>query len=399
MTEQALSDVVVLDLSQSIAGGFCTRLLAGCGAQVIKVERPGRGDPTRSLGPFYKDDPHPEQSALYHFLHGGKRSVTLDLPSPFGQETVRRLAKEADVLVESCAPGTLESLGLGYDRLEPLNPALVWTSITPFGSSGPYAPYKADSMALDALGGYIYINGDEDRQPARMAGPQAEYVTGAHGYIGTLAALEYRAATGLGQRVEVSGMESMAALHYFLTVMYTYEGEIKRRSGNRYFRGSTTIFPCKDGYIHLSLGGPQNWELFCDFVGMPELVKDARFETSYDRYVNWRELEDALRPALMQFTQSELFQALQELRVLAGSAMTLEQLLHDPQYNARGYWVELDHPVTGRLTYPGAPFILEETPWQPRRAPTLGEHNQEVYCQRLGYSTEDLARLRATGLV
>ncbi len=399
MADAALSDLLVLDLSDSIAGGFCTKFLAGCGAEVIKVEPPGRGDPSRGQGPFQGDEPHLEKGALHHFLHGGKKSITLDVGSPFGQRALRRLAAEADILVESFPPGAADKLGLAYDDLEKGNPRLIWTSITPFGSSGPYAGYQADSMALDALGGYIYINGDEDRPPARMAGPQAEYVTGAHAYIGTLAALEYRADTGLGQRLEVSGLECMAALHYYLTVMYTYEGEVKRRSGNRYFRGSTTIFPCKDGYLHLSLGGQPNWELFCDFIGRPELSRDTRFETSYDRYVNFKELEAALAPSLMQYTQDELFHALQELRILAGSAMTVEGLLHDPQYNSRGYWVDVQHPATGRVTYPGAPFILGETPWQTLRPPLLGEHNQEVYCQRLGYAPEELARLRAQGQV
>lgn len=399
MSQPALSDLVVLDLSDSIAGGFCTKLLAGCGAEVIKVERPGTGDPTRAVGPFHKDEPHPEKGALHHFLHGGKKSITLDAGSPFGRRALQRLAATADILVESFPPGAGARLGLAYGDLERTNPGLIWTSVTPFGTTGPYAGYQADSMALDALGGYIYINGDEDRPPARMAGPQAEYVTGTHAYIGTLAALEYRAETGQGQQVEVSGMECMAALHYYLTVMYTYEGEIKRRSGNRYFRGSTSIFPCKDGYLHLSLGGPQNWQLFCDFIGQPELTQDPRFQTSYDRYVNFKELEDALAPSLMQFTQDELFHTLQELRVLAGSAMTLDGLLRDPQYNARGYWVEVQHPLTGQVTYPGAPYILEETPWQTLRPPLLGEHNQEVYCNKLGYSPAELARLRAAGQI
>ena len=294
----------------------------------------------------------------------------------------------------------MPGLGLDYGTLERINPGLVMTSISGFGQSGPYRDYKATSIVNYALSGHLYINGEPDREPLQGPGPQPEYQGGLHGFLGTMMALYCREETGLGQWVDISNLECMAGFHQFTVTRYTYGVEIKERTGNRYESDHPiTIYPCKDGYIALSASSRPQQELLYSLIGMPELIEDPRFQTVQDRIANADAFDNLILPWLKERTKDELFHTCSEWRVPCAPVSGPEELLNDPHYQARGFWVEVDHPETGKLTYPGAPFKMSETPWQVGRAPLLGEHNEEIYCQRLGYSKQDMVVLRETGVI
>ncbi len=400
MVEQALEGVKVLDLSDYISGPYCTKMLAAFGAEVIKVEKPGEGDSARRMGPFFEDRPHPEGSALFLYLNTSKKSITLDFERPTGLKLLKELIKSTDVLVENFEPRVMPGLGLDYGTLERINPGLVMTSISSFGQSGPYRDYKATSIVNYALSGHLYINGEPDREPLQGPGPQPEYQGGLHGFLGTMMALYCREDTGLGQWVDISNLECMAGFHQFTITRYTYGGEIKERTGNRYESDHPiTIYPCKDGYIAVSASSRPQQELLYSLIGMPELIEDPRFQTVQDRIANADAFDNLILPWLKERTKDELFHTCSEWRVPCAPVSGPEELLNDPHYQARGFWIEVDHPETGKLTYPGAPFKMSETPWQVGRAPLLGEHNEEIYCRRLDYSKQDLVVLRETGVI
>lgn len=400
MTRQALDGIRVLDIGECVSGPYCAKMLAAFGAEVIKVEKPGEGDPARRMGPFPGDAPHPERSGLFLYLNTLKKGITLNLETTTGLKLIKELIRTADVLVENYQPGVMADLGLDLATLESVNPRLVVTSITGFGQNGPYRDYKMSSIVGYALSGHQYINGEPDREPLQGPGPQPEYQGGLHGFFGTLAALYSREDTGRGQQVDVSIMECLTGFHQFTIIRYTYGGEIKPRTGNRYESTyPVTIYPCKDGHVALSASSPQQQELLYALVGMPELGKDPRFISPLDRLANAEAYDALLMPWFREQTREELFHTSSQWRVPCAPVTSPGELLDDPNFRERGFWVDVDHPEAGRLPYPGAPFRMSETPWQTGRAPLLGEHNEEIYCQRLGYSRQDLVRLREGGVL
>jgi len=399
-TPQALDGIRVLDLGEGVSGPYCAKMLAAFGAEVVKIERPGAGDPARRMGPFPGDDPHPERSGAFLFLNTGKKSITLNIRTATGVKLLKELVSTTDVVVEDYQPGVMADLGLGFDVLEEINPRLVMTSITGFGQSGPYRDYKMSSIVGYALTGHQYINGEPDREPLQGPGPQPEYQGGLHGFLGTMAALYEREDTGRGQQVDVSIMECLAGFHQFTVIRYTYGGEIKPRMGNRYESTyPVTIYPCKDGHVALSASSPQQQELLYALIGKPELGQDPRFVSPLDRLANAEAYDAELMPWFLERTKEELFHTCEQWRVPCTPVTHPGELLDDAHFREREFFVEVDHPQAGRLPYPGAPFRMSETPWQTFRAPLLGEHNEEVFCQRLGYSREDMVRLREVGVL
>jgi crotonobetainyl-CoA:carnitine CoA-transferase CaiB-like acyl-CoA transferase len=398
--EQVLDNIRVLDLSEYISGSYCTKMLAAFGAEVIKVEIPDDGDNARRMGPFPNDRPNPEKSGTFLYLNTGKKSITLDFRTATGLELLKKLVKTADVLVENFEPRTIPELGLGYDTLETINPRLIMASITGFGQNGPYRDYKMTSIAGYALSGHQYITGEPDREPLQGPGPQSEYQGGLHGFFGTLAALYSREESGQGQQVDVSIMECMAGFHQFTIIRYTYGGEIKTRTGNRYeYTYPVTIYPCKDSHVALSASTRSQQELLFSLVGMPELTEDPRFIRPSDCLANADALDDLLRPWFEERTRDEIFHTCEQWRVPCAPVTSPGEMLDDPHLNERRFWVEIDHPEAGKLAYPGAPFRMSATPWQAGQAPLLGEHNEEIYCLNLGYTRDDLVLLRETNVI
>ncbi len=395
--EQALSGIRVIDLTYDIAGPYCTKLLADYGADVIKVEKPSEGDCARRIGPFFQDEPNLEGSGLFNYLNANKKGITLNLKTDTGAQLLKRLAQNADILVENFSPGLMPNLGLGYSILEQINPGLVMTSISDFGQSGPYRGYKSCDIVAQALGGWMYSGGTPDREPLKAGGSLADYVGGLSAAVATMTALHWRSQTGAGQHIDISIQESLISTHPYLLVAYSYHQRLMPRSGSPF---PFTILPCKDGYIGVNILTQTQWELMCAFMGMPELIEDSRFADARSRIEHREEITEILRKFLLQKNKEELFHEGQEWRVPYCLVPTVDELLDFAQHKERNYFAEVNHPKAGKIIQPGAPFVMSETPWQMRwAAPLLGEHNGEVYQGYLGYEKQDLIRLRETGII
>ena len=392
-----LEGVKVLDLSQDIAGSFCARLLADYGAEVIKLEPPG-GATLRSMGPFYKDDPHPEKSLFFFILNLNKLGVTLNIETDDGKRIFRELARDADVVVESYKPGYLAALGLGYERLEELNPRLVTTSITPFGQVGPYSQYEGEEIVSYAMGAIMSISGTRDREPLKHGGFQAQYEGGLSGAAATSMALFLQERTGEGQHLDISITECVSSTMIANQTLYSFIGGIQTR---RVPEGSLFghPMPCKDGWVISQPGGGASWADMARFYDKPEML-EPRFSSQAQRAEYGGDLDDIILDAIKDRGKWELFKVASEMRILFGLVQTPEELARCPQLEARGFYREVDHPVMGRLKVPAVLFNLSLTPYQQTRsAPLLGQHNVEVYCGRLGYSLEDLVRMRQLDII
>ena len=397
MSEQALSGVRVLDLTWYVAGPYCTKLLADYGADVIKVERPGAGDPARRMGPFLDEQPHPEKSGLFLYLNNNKKSITLNLRSMAGKKLFKELAREANILVESFSPGVMSRLGLDYETLEGLNRGLVMTSISSFGQTGPYRDYKAAHIVEWAMAGWRFTDGLRGTKPVQPGGWLTHYIAGLYAAVGTMGALHLRDETGTGQHLDISEMEACLLVPPYHVTWYAYSGQRHQSQGAAYLG----ILPCKDGYVGVNCFTQPHWEALWSFVGMPEVLQDPRFKTRYGAIYGGHigEAIAMLVPWLKEHTKEEIFHSGQDWRIPTGLVPTTKEMLEIPHLQGRGFFVEVDHPEIGRVTQPGAPFKMIATPWQvARAAPLLGEHNPEVYSS-LGYSREDLSKLREAGVI
>ena len=392
-----LDGIRVLELGGHVSAPFCAKLLADYGADVVKVEPP-QGDEQRRAGPFIGDTPHPEKSVSFLFLNTNKRSITLDIESEMGRGILTRLLREADILVENFPPDKSVALGLDYPSLEKTAPALVATSITPFGLSGPYRDFAATDIVVFAMSGLMYHSGDSDREPLRNALDQSFYVGGANAATATLVALFQRLTTGVGQQVEVSLMECLATHLVQAVPYYNFSGAIK---GRRPIRGSgfEELMPARDGYVIPSVQGSQPWSVVAELIGTPEL-SDPRFATGSGRIEHGEELKELLEAGLSEWDRKPLFQASGERRLVFGMAQDAGDLFECPHLRDRGFFLEVEHPVAGKAEYPGMGPRLNNMPFEIRRpAPTLGQHNFEILGDELGFSAQDLVRLRASGVI
>lgn len=400
----SLADVTVLDLTSGIAGPFCAKLLAGLGAEVIKIERPWGGDPTRQVGPFLRDEPHAETSAIFLDLNGGKKSVTLNLRSTPGAAIARELATGADMLIESFTPGAMERLGLGYDRVRGSNPRLTYVSISNFGQNGPYRDYKGSDIVFFGMGGEMFSTGLPDRSPIRLANYIVQHQAGNLAAAAALMDFQGSSRGGAGQRLDISIYESAASsvdrrFQYLLG--YAYNHAIPNRSDNIWAAYPTGVYPCKDGFIDIFGGGRQFFPRTCRMIGRPELVEDPRFASDADLIDSGRKDEfDAIFLSWsIDHTRAECLEAAQRANVYAAPMLTPEDVFHDAHYRERGFFVEVQHPIVGTIGIPGAPAIFSETPWTASPAPLLGEHTPEILSGRLGYSSRELSRLRQADVI
>jgi len=407
MIQQALSDIRIIDLSWHIAGPYCTKLLADHGADVLKVERPGTGDPARSMGPFFNDEPDPEKSGLFLHLNTNKRGITLNLKSEAGRKILRKLIEKTDIVVESFSPRVMPSLGLDYTALEKLNPNLVMTSISNFGQSGPYRDFKSSEIVLSAMGSAMRLRGEPDREPMKLAGNSLQYQSGAIASVVTMGALFGSRFKGIGQYIDVSMLETAlgsidqrsAAL---LAHQYTARDEVAvrlgRSTGGAFAGCPEGIYPCKDGYFDIS-GGVVWWPRNLALLGNPPELADPKY-ASQEGQLDPQCQEDILAvfyPWAMSRTKEEIMKAAAEVHALVAPLYTTEDVVNDPHMQERGVFVDIEHPRAGTVKYPGAPFRMEETPWRIiRPAPMLGQHNGEILGE-LGYSKEQMTRLREAG--
>ncbi|MEE8442842.1 MAG: CoA transferase [Dehalococcoidia bacterium] len=390
----ALEGITVLDLGASISAPYCTKLLADYGAGVIKVEPP-EGDPARRAGPFPQDIPHPEKSGLFLTLNTNKKGITLDLRTVEGRDILRELVKSADLVVDNYPPGYMDSLGLSLQALHVLNPNLVVTSITPFGLSGPYRDFQTTDLVSFALTNRMVLNGMPEREPLHYAQDVVWFQVGATAAVASLAAVYSSSYTGHGHMVEISAMECLSGNVDARTLFYQYTKRLPRR-GTMDIGYPAGAYPCQDGYVAFSAGGDRFFRRFCHAMDRADLLDDPRWSTVEARASNQEPFEELLFGWLMARTKKEVFTICQEHRVMCAPVHTVDELFTDPQLEDRQFFTTVDNPVAGPLTQPGAPFKMTETPWSLRYpAPTLGQHNSEIYCGRLGYSPGDLALLRS----
>ncbi len=406
MSEQALSDVKVLDLTWHISGPYCTKLLADYGAEVIKVEKPGEGDPARRMGPFFKDDPHPEKSGLFLHLNTNKKGITLNLKSAKGKKILKELVKDADILVESFRPHVMPSLGLDYETLEQINPKLLMTSISSFGQTGPYRDFKASEIVEYAMGGEMYSTGTAGREPLKLGGIVTQYQAGTVAAVSIMGGLFSAQSQGVGQHIDVSIMETQAGstdrrIIYLLA--YACAGVITTRwppprEAVRMMILPQGVYPCKDGFVN-TLSLPQWWPRYLEAMEMPELKDDPRFQNIFSAEAGM-EFDAIWYSWLADHTKDELFEIFRRVNIASAPVNSPEDILGNPHLKAREYFTEIDHPETGKVTYPGAPIHMMETPPKTRYpAPLLGQHNKDIYCDRLGYTREDLVKLRESGII
>lgn len=390
----------VLDLTHHVAGPYCAKLLADFGAEVVKVERP-QGDPARSLPPFAGDEPHHERSLLFAYLNTNKKSVTLNLKTPTGKSLLHRLLADANILVENFSPRVMPSLGLDYDALSEINSSLVMVSISNFGQTGQYSDYKAADIIHYALGGLMYIFGSADREPLKHALRQTQFKAGANAATAALIGWYHQQFTGEGQHIDISIQECVTSALRDTTSLYTYAGSTRQRQPIYTGDMPRSPLPTEDGYIvPIHFGGAVDWEGLSDFIGAPAL-KDEAFATPESRFNNAQALQEALEAGMAHWRKFELMREAHKRRGhIYGVVHSPAEALASEQHGARGYFASIEHPAIGEAVYPGAPFIMSETPWQASDpAPLLGEHNTEIFCDRLGLSLDDLNLLNASGVV
>ena len=409
-----LSPYRVLDLTDE-HGILCSKILADLGADVIQIEPPG-GSSARRLGPFYEDEAHPDRSLFWWSYAANKRSITLNLASRDGRALLQRLVPSAHFLIESFPPGHLERLGLGYDALAALNPALIVVSVTPFGQDGPYAHYRASDLNGMGMAGFMYVTGDPDRPPARVGVPHFYLHGAAAGATGAMIAHAQRVLTGQGQHVDVSCQEAVARTLASAPQLFAIEHTVIRRQGSYRQTGETTFmritWPCKDGFVNFQLSGGagagrsvNNLIQWMEEEGLGDPVLTGLDWTTLGYgMVNKELLERVVPPVerfLMSHTKAELFEGAVKRRILLFPVATTKDIMQNTQLQARGYFRQVFHPdLSTTITYPG-PFVrASATPLKLRRlAPKIGEHNAEIYHHDLGLTREELVRLREAGAI
>ena len=403
MPGRALEGLTVIECGDTLAAAYGAKLMADLGADVIKVEQPGQGDPARQLGPFPGGEPHPDKSGLFLYLNCNKQGVTLDLRESRGRDLLHRLVHEADVLIHDRPPKKAAELGLDYEQLRPENERLVMASITPFGQTGPYRDYNAYDITTGSAGGWTWINGwpgNPDMPPLKAYGEQTRYQAGVNAAVAVMGALFWRLKSGRGQHIDVSAQECITSIIEMAYTFWPYMQVPAVRWGQRPIH-PIDFFQCRDGgWIFVLCVEEQQWRSFVELMGSPEWATWEVFGNRIVRASNY----DALRPFLEEWVSEwdmdDLYRAAQQKRIPFAPASNIADLLSSEQLKARGFFVEVAHPQAGTLKQAGAPFKMSGTPWEIRSpAPALGQHNQAVFGARLGLSPNEMKSLSQAGVI
>jgi crotonobetainyl-CoA:carnitine CoA-transferase CaiB-like acyl-CoA transferase len=403
MMKRPFEGLKVIEYGELISAPYCARLLAGLGAEVVKVENAGSGDKARINGPFPGDIADPEKSGLFLSLNANKIGITLNLKTKKGQEIFKKLVAAADVLIENYAPGYMKKLGLDYDTLKLINPGLVMVSITPFGQTGPYKNYKAYHINSCAAGGMSVGIGDPKREPLTIPLSHGGYQSGSNAATAILAALLARRKTGKGQYIDISEVEVWATAHAGQNVLtYPYRGLNGIRRG---IHGGRTypneIFACKDGYVCVITPQAEQWKRFIEVLGSPEWSTNPKYR---DRKAiaeqNPDEVNALIIPWMLTHTKEEIFKLCQDKRVPCAPVYDIKEVINNRQIKAMDFFIELEHPEAGTLKYPKGPCTFEKTDWEwQKAAPLLGEDNEKIICEHLGYSKDEFTGLKKSGVI
>ncbi len=401
---KALRGLKVVEWGDFISAAYCAKLLADLGAEVIKVEPPQGGDESRSYGPFPNDEPNLEKSGLFLWLNAGKQGITLNLDARKGKELFRRLAQDADVVVENYRPPAAGKKRLSYASLRKQNPGLILASITPFGRTGPYKDYEGYHINCCAAGGVSIGIGSPDREPLAMPMFQGDFQAGISAASAIMLALLERRRSKKGQAIDISEAEVLATLHtgrHLLTYIFRGVSGLRRGNQGEYFWYPNCVLPCKDGYMALTAPQIEQWTRFVEMMGKPEWTEQSRYRNRRVMHEQYpEEVDNLLLPWLLARTKEEIFQMCREKHVPFAPVYTTADLAEHPHLVGRRFFRETHHPVAGTLKVPGSPFRFcgtsceAETP-----APLLGQHNEEILCGRLGYSRQELTELSRKGVI
>lgn len=390
-----LDGMKVLDLTQVMAGPFCTMLLADMGADVVKVEKPG-GDDIRGIGPPFING----ESAAFLQINRNKRSVVVDLKNEQGVTALRRMATQADAFVQNYRPGAMERMGLGYEQVHEINPALVYCSISGFGSTGPYSKRAGFDLVTQGMSGLMSLTGQPGGEPTKIGVPITDLNAGFYAAYGVLCAYIERLKTGTGQLVDASLLESGLAYTFWESAIYFTTGRAPKPAGSAHrLTAPYQSFPTRDGYINIGAANQSNWERLCGALARPDLLEDSRFATNSDRMQNLQQLDATLTETFRGRDSAEWLDAMEGAGVPCGPIYDLAEAYDDPQVRAREMVVEVEHPVAGTIKNIGIPVKLSETPGTVRRAaPTLGQHTDEVLAE-FGFLPNETDELRRSGAV
>jgi crotonobetainyl-CoA:carnitine CoA-transferase CaiB-like acyl-CoA transferase len=403
MPDQALSGLKVLEFANLVSGPYCGKMFADLGAEVIKIEDPVGGDTARNREPFAGNTPGLERSGLFAYLNTNKMSITLDPKTARGKSIFIELVKDADILIENHSPKEMEQLGFTYEALEKINPRLIMTSITPFGQTGPYRDYKAFELNTYQGSGYGFISTvcfeEPVPQPIKAGGRQSEFGTAQAAAVATMTAVHARDEIFAGQHIDIAIIELMAGQNES-GIQHWVLAENEMGGVSHPVVQPICPLPCKDGHFFLMCVEDHQYDKFVDLMGNPEWNDSELFKDRFAR----ADYVDALIPLLsewtMEYTKQEIFKMGQAAHVPLAPAYTAEDVVNDGHLADRKYFEEIEHPVIGKAKYPGAPYRLSETPWQIKRhAPLLGEHNEEILVNRLGYTRQDIVKLSQAGVI
>jgi crotonobetainyl-CoA:carnitine CoA-transferase CaiB-like acyl-CoA transferase len=413
MADNLLGGFRALDLMDE-KGFVCGKILAALGVEVIKVEKPG-GDPARGIPPFLHNTPDPEESLYWFAFNTDKRSITLNLEVRQGQDLFRKLVEKADFVLESFVPGHMDSLGLGYEALRQVNPRIIMTSITSFGQKGPYAQYKGSDLIASAMGGVLLTTGDPDRPPVREGLDSIYFHAGGAAALGTVIAHYHREITGEGQQVDVSLQETTASRTSTNLVIWEFDKRLLKRSGSVRMLGARSfqwIWQCKDGYVH--------WQYIRGKAGatanraLSKWIDEDGLENPLNKVTNWDEFDlaamsreeldthqEAIARLFMNYTKKELAEEGSKRDMDITPIDCAADVLRNHQFEARSYWTDLEHPESGTiLTYPKYFFLSNQTEnFVKRRAPLIGEDNDEIYANEVGLSSTEIAALKKAGVI
>lgn len=409
-----LAGLTVLDLTRILSGPFCTMLLADFGADVIKIEQPGLGDPARGNGPFLTTDVDGKQvsaaaqgpgafSSYFMSINRNKRSLAIDLTEAKGTALLLDLVEQADVLVENFRPGTMEKFGLGYQVLNTRNPRLIMASISGFGQSGPYASRPALDVIVQGMGGMLSITGEPGRGPVRPGASIGDITAALFTTVAIQGALLEREKSDKGQYIDISMLDCQVAIMENAFTRYFTLGEIPERIGTRH-PSSTPFqaFQTADGHLVVAImgGSTEQWPLFCAGIEHPELIDDERYQSGWGRTQHYDELIPIIETAMLRKTTKEWVELLGSMGIPVGPVQNIAEVATDPQVNERGMFVNIDHPALGSIRFAGNPINLSRTPTvRASSPPDLGEHSAEVLAQRLGMTDAQIEALLAEGIV
>jgi CoA:oxalate CoA-transferase len=394
---KALEGVRVLDFTQYLSGPHCTAVLSELGAEVIKVEMPGKGEPERLAMPLT-----PKREA-YQFLsyNRGKKSVTLNLKNPKGLEIAKKLTAKADILVENFAPGVLERIGLGYEEASKINPRIIYASISGFGQTGPRRNDVAFDVVAQAMGGLMSVTGYPDGEPLKVGVSLGDYMGGYNGTIAILAALYYRKITGEGQAIDISMQDGIWSMVLPDRADYFETHIVPKRFGNKLSSSAPFgAYNAKDGYVVICTITDPQWQKVLQAMGREDLIGEQRYATRENRTKNMGEVDGLVQAWCKERTVEQVFAILKKFGVPCSPIPTFDQVANDPQLISRDMIVEVDQPVSGKVKLTGSVYKMSKTPGdRKKRVPAVGEHNEEIYGGLLGIDAQEMQRLKEESVI